>query len=80
MSAEMPPLTPAQALETQQPQLIALCTVMLVLSMSALGLRLWSNYIATNHRWGWDDFFAIITLVCFFLSIYVFICYYSSID
>lgn len=55
--------TPADANESLQPGLIALCTVMLVLSILALGLRLWSNHIVPSHQWGWDDFFAVITLV-----------------
>ncbi|OTA63675.1 hypothetical protein K449DRAFT_381413 [Hypoxylon sp. EC38] len=56
-------LTAAEAEENMQPNLIAFCTVLLVLSTSALSLRLWSNYVTPSYIWGWDDFFAVITLV-----------------
>ncbi|KAI1142337.1 hypothetical protein F5Y05DRAFT_370569 [Hypoxylon sp. FL0543] len=54
--------TAAEANESLQPNMIALCTVMLTLSTLALSLRMWSNYVAPSHHWGWDDFFAAITL------------------
>ncbi|KAI1206599.1 uncharacterized protein F4807DRAFT_226546 [Annulohypoxylon truncatum] len=55
-------LTAAEADESRQPNLIALCTVMLISSTLALSLRFWSNYVAPSHHWGWDDLFAAITL------------------
>ncbi|KAI0179745.1 hypothetical protein GGR52DRAFT_587285 [Hypoxylon sp. FL1284] len=51
-------LTAAASNDSLQPNLIALCTIMLVLSTTALSLQLWSNYIIASHRWGWDDLFA----------------------
>ncbi|KAK6208474.1 putative secondary metabolism biosynthetic enzyme [Pestalotiopsis sp. IQ-011] len=55
-------LTAEEASETLQPNLIALCVIMLTLSTLALSLRMWSNYINPAHNWWWDDFFAVITL------------------
>lgn len=56
-------LTTEEASQTLQPNLIALCVIMLTLSTLALSLRMWSNYINPAHNWWWDDFFAVITLV-----------------
>ena len=56
-------MAPADPNESVQTNLIALCAIMLALSILALGLRLWSNHIVPSHTWGWDDFFAVITLV-----------------
>lgn len=56
-------LTAKEASETLQPNLVALCVIMLTLSTLALSLRMWSNYINPAHNWWWDDFFAVITLV-----------------
>ncbi|KAI0021211.1 hypothetical protein F4780DRAFT_292841 [Xylariomycetidae sp. FL0641] len=55
-------LTAAEANATLQPNLIALCTAMVVLSTLALGLRLWSNCVSPGYRWWWDDLFAAIAL------------------
>ncbi|KAI0431573.1 hypothetical protein F5Y09DRAFT_330270 [Xylaria sp. FL1042] len=55
-------LTVAEMNETLQPNLIALCTITIVLSILALSLRVWSNYIVSSYRWWWDDLFAAITL------------------
>ncbi|OTA96138.1 hypothetical protein M434DRAFT_393220 [Hypoxylon sp. CO27-5] len=55
-------LTTAEANQSRQPNLIALCTILLVSSTLALSLRLWSNYVTPFYHWGWDDFFAAMTL------------------
>ncbi|KAI3340659.1 hypothetical protein F4824DRAFT_517121 [Ustulina deusta] len=55
-------LTAAEMNETVQANLIAMCSVIISLSILALGLRFWSNYVAPSYRWWWDDFFAAITL------------------
>lgn len=49
--------------ESQQPQLIALCTVMIALSTLAVLLRLWGGRIVRDQWIAWDDIFAIIALV-----------------
>ena len=49
--------------ESKQADIIALNVVMLVAASLALGLRFWSNYLSPSHRFGYDDFFALITLV-----------------
>lgn len=48
---------------SKQPDLIALCTVMLTLATLAVFLRCWSVFISPTHKFGFDDFFAILTLV-----------------
>ncbi|MCJ1225694.1 hypothetical protein MMC12_002343 [Toensbergia leucococca] len=47
---------------SKQPELIALCTVMLLLATLAVLLRCWSISVIPAHRFGFDDFFAILTL------------------
>ncbi|KAK8030029.1 hypothetical protein PG993_011320, partial [Apiospora rasikravindrae] len=55
-------LTAAEAGDNVQPNLLALCSIMIALPTVALSLRLWSNHITYAHRWGWDDFFAVLAL------------------
>ena len=47
----------------RQPGLIALCTVMMILAIIAVLLRSWSVYVSSKHKFGYDDLFAILTLV-----------------
>ena len=46
-----------------QPNLIALCTVMLILATLAVLLRCWFVFVSPAHKFGLDDFFAILALV-----------------
>ena len=48
---------------SEQPELIALCTVMLSLATLAVLLRCWFVFVSPTHLFGLDDFFAIIALV-----------------
>lgn len=48
---------------SKQPVLIALCTIMLTLATLAVLLRCWSVYVSPTHKFGLDDFFAILALV-----------------
>lgn len=47
----------------RQPELIALCTVLLALSMIVVGIRCLSTWAQPNHRFGWDDGLALTTMV-----------------
>ena len=47
----------------QQPGLIALCVVMLTLAVVSVALRCWSIWGSRTHKFGYDDVFAILTLV-----------------
>ena len=47
----------------RQPELIALCTVMLILAALAVILRCLAIFLSKTHRFGWDDIFAVVTLV-----------------
>ena len=48
---------------SKQPNLVALCTVMLTLATLAVLLRCWSVFVSPTHKFGFDDFFAILALV-----------------
>lgn len=47
----------------RQPGLIALCVLMLLLAVVSVALRCWSIWGSRNHKFGYDDAFAILTLV-----------------
>jgi hypothetical protein len=49
--------------ESRQSDLIALCTIMLALAVLATIMRFWSNYVVPNHKFGYDDLFALLALV-----------------
>ena len=57
-------MSPAEVDESQQPGLIALCVVMLTLSVVSVCLRCYSIRVSGTHMFGYDDAFAILTLVC----------------
>ena len=46
------------------PGLAALCIVMIVLSTLAVILRIWSRLTSKKQRFWWDDWCAIMSLVC----------------
>ena len=48
---------------SEQPNLIALCTVMLAFATLAVLLRCWSVIVSPTHIFGLDDFFAMLALV-----------------
>ena len=48
---------------SKQANVVALCTVMLTLATSAVLLRCWSVFVSPTHKFGFDDFFAILVLV-----------------
>lgn len=48
---------------SKQANLIVLCTVMLTLVALAVSLRCWSVFVSPTHKFGFDDFFAILALV-----------------
>lgn len=47
---------------TRGPGLTALCIVMIILSIVAVTLRVWSRLLSRNQRFWWDDWFAIASL------------------
>ncbi|KAM0794501.1 hypothetical protein BDR22DRAFT_922698 [Usnea florida] len=47
---------------TRGPGLTALCIVMIILSILAVTLRVWSRLLSKNQRFWWDDWFAIASL------------------
>ena len=49
--------------ESQQSGLIVLCSVAVSLPTIFVLLRLWSGRVQHDYRFGWDDFFAVATLV-----------------
>ena len=52
-----------QPVESRQTELLVLCTIMLALSTLFTFLRCMAVIFSKNHRFGLDDFFAIITWV-----------------
>ena len=49
----------------KQADLIALCTVMLTLATVAVFLRCWSVFVTQIHKFGFDNFFVMLTLVSY---------------
>lgn len=49
--------------DTQQPDVIAVCVVLVVESTAFVAIRSWSSYMQPNHKFGWDDAFTLLTLV-----------------
>lgn len=56
-------MSSAESDGNRQPGLIALCVLMLILAVVSVALRCWSIWGSPNHRFGYDDAFAILTLV-----------------
>ena len=50
-------------MEDKSPELIILCTVMLVVSTIVVAIRCLAVWAGPNHKFGWDDYFAIATIV-----------------
>ena len=46
------------------PGFAALSIVMIILPTIAVTLRVWSRLTVKNQRFWWDDWFAIVSLVC----------------
>ena len=46
------------------PMIVAVSAVLTILSVMALALRVWSRLISKDHRFWWDDWFALSSLVC----------------
>lgn len=55
-------MSSAESDGNRQPGLIALCVLMLILAVVSVALRCWSIWGSPNHRFGYDDAFAILTL------------------
>lgn len=56
-------MSSAESDGNRQPGLIALCVSMLILAVVSVALRCWSISGSRNRRFGYDDAFAILTLV-----------------
>lgn len=56
-------MSSAESDGNRQPGLIALCVVMLTLAVVSVALRCWSIWGSRTHKFGYDDAFAILTLV-----------------
>ncbi|CAI7668047.1 unnamed protein product [Penicillium palitans] len=55
-------MSSAESDGNRQPGLIALCVLMLLLAVISVALRCWSIWGSRNHKFGYDDAFAILTL------------------
>ena len=49
---------------SHEPTVAALCVAMMILSVLAVILRVWSRLTSKKQRFWWDDWFAITSLVC----------------
>lgn len=56
-------MSSAESDGNRQPGLIALCVSMLILAVVSVALRCWSISGSRNRKFGYDDAFAILTLV-----------------
>jgi hypothetical protein len=56
-------MSSAESDGNRQPGLTALCVLMLILAVVSVALRCWSIWGSNNRRFGYDDAFAILTLV-----------------
>lgn len=56
-------MSSAESDGNRQSGLIALCVLMLILAVVSIALRCWSIWGSPNRKFGYDDAFAILTLV-----------------
>lgn len=59
MSSNIPPADPN---DTKVPQIIGVCSFLLVIAPLATALRIYARHVAKQDLW-WDDWFCIIGLV-----------------